>query len=110
MVIKKEHNCPNCAAPVTDYICPYCGTAFIDFASIDNEKPCYIRMKYDNHIVEAKVILDSMSITQHDYEPTMYVLHDPCLYISKQPQCDIDISMHTISMDDGAILKHYRLE
>lgn len=25
---KKPHNCPNCGAPITSYICEYCGTAF----------------------------------------------------------------------------------
>lgn len=25
---KKPHNCPNCGAPITSYICEYCGTEF----------------------------------------------------------------------------------
>lgn len=24
----KDHNCPNCGAPITGNICPYCGTRF----------------------------------------------------------------------------------
>ena len=25
---KKQVNCPNCGAPITDTKCPYCGTSF----------------------------------------------------------------------------------
>lgn len=25
---KKIYNCPNCGAPITSYICEYCGTEF----------------------------------------------------------------------------------
>lgn len=39
-------NCPNCAAPITDMICPYCGTRVIDCSEIDISNPQYFKFKF----------------------------------------------------------------
>ena len=107
----KEHNCPNCAAPIHDVECPYCGTLFIDFASMDIDHPFFIRFKHDNQITEAKVNLRAISFTQSsDYINTVYDLHSPELYLSADPVYEIAADMITIPMEDNIMLKHYRLE
>lgn len=107
----KEHNCPNCAAPIHDVECPYCGTLFIDFASMDIDRPFFIRFKYDGMVAEAKVRMQSINVFSEKYAlPLQYDLHSPELYISKDPPCNISIDTKTSPMKDGTMLKFYRLE
>ena len=40
--MRENLNCPNCGAPITQTVCPYCGTVFYDFTVIDADKPSYI--------------------------------------------------------------------
>ena len=40
----KELNCPNCGAPIIDNICPYCGTYFYDFATLEIGKVGHIKI------------------------------------------------------------------
>ena len=35
--MENELNCPNCGAPITSKICPYCGTTFINYIDKDEE-------------------------------------------------------------------------
>lgn len=55
-------NCPNCGAPIAGDRCPYCGTVFYDFASIDMDKPSYIKMRLNGHVVMFKGILRNVDI------------------------------------------------
>ena len=35
--MKNRLNCPNCGAPITSKICPYCGTTFINYIDRDED-------------------------------------------------------------------------
>lgn len=50
-------NCPNCGAPINVDLCPYCGTAFIDWSCVDERKPNWIKIKLDGKIVLIKAYL-----------------------------------------------------
>lgn len=41
-------NCPNCAAPIQDDICPYCGSVFLDWAAFDVKRPTFVKIKDRN--------------------------------------------------------------
>lgn len=56
-------NCPNCGAPIAGDRCPYCGTVFYDFASIDMDKPSYIKMRLNGHVVIFKAVLQNVETT-----------------------------------------------
>ena len=60
-------NCPNCGAPIESERCPYCGTVFIDFASMDADKPFYMKIKQNGEVFIVKVRLNSMEITQGEF-------------------------------------------
>ena len=62
MASKKQLNCPNCGAPITSSTCPYCGSIFYDFVSLDCDKPTYVRVKWYNQIVTARVLLKNISL------------------------------------------------
>lgn len=57
-------NCPNCGAPIAGDRCPYCGTVFYDFASIDMDKPSYIKMRLNGHVVMFKGILRNVEVNR----------------------------------------------
>lgn len=55
-------NCPNCGAPIETEKCPYCGTMFVDFATMDADKPFYMKVKKDGKIYILKVMMSSMEL------------------------------------------------
>ena len=59
-------NCPNCGAPIKTDKCPYCGTAFIDFACISEDDPFFMKIRHGGttHIVRAQ--LNSICMEPHD--------------------------------------------
>lgn len=72
--MKKLLNCPNCGAPITAVECPYCGTLFYDFASIDLDKPSYLRVNVGGTTCLFRARLDSCTLqmsTQEVPELTM---------------------------------------
>lgn len=61
-------NCPNCGAPIVGDRCLYCGTVFYDFAAIDMDKPSYIKMRLNGHVVIFKGILRNVDIEMASYQ------------------------------------------
>ena len=65
--MKKQNNCPNCGAAITEEKCPYCGVLFYDFAAMEMDKPFYIKFRNGPKVYRAKVLLDSLNI-RHDMD------------------------------------------
>lgn len=65
--MKKQNNCPNCGAAITEEKCPYCGVLFYDFAAMELNKPFYIKFRNGSRVYRAKVLLDSLNI-HHDMD------------------------------------------
>ena len=89
------YNCPNCGAPINADVCPYCGTAFLDWSAIDISKPNWIKLKIDGRIVIIKALINTFNI---DYG---YDRLEPCIFADDQRyhpikpmnELDIDISL-----------------
>lgn len=60
--MRDKLNCPNCGAPIIGTECPYCGTVFYDFATLDSMKPTYVRMKWHGVIIVAHVLMQSATM------------------------------------------------
>lgn len=58
-----KRNCPNCGAPITSEKCPYCGTVFMDFGSIDADKPFFLKIKHNGECYICRVILRSTEVS-----------------------------------------------
>ena len=72
--MRDKLNCPNCGAPITSTECPYCGTVFYDFATLDSTRPTYIRMVWNDRIVTSRVVMRKASINiEPDVFPTMEI-------------------------------------
>lgn len=89
----KELNCPNCGAPITDVTCPYCGTVFYDFASIRDDKPTYIRIKFndDYMVFRARMNVATINISSYDALP------------------DVDINFTVFPDDKGVYLEQRKV-
>lgn len=60
--MRDKLNCPNCGAPITDAECPYCGSVFYDFATLDSKRPTYVRMKWNDSIITVRALMMSAAI------------------------------------------------
>ena len=89
--MRSKLNCPNCGAPITSTECPYCGSIFYDFATLDSRKPTYIRMVWNDQIITARAVMRSATVTiEHDALPTM------------------EIEFMAVPDDDGVTIKQER--
>lgn len=63
-----DRNCPNCGAPYDADLskCPYCGTSYFDMSCIDigERRPFYLRLRYGDYILTAKVVAELTTIEQ----------------------------------------------
>lgn len=56
-------NCPNCGAPVSSFECPYCGTAFLDFCTVDMDRPFVMRVRAsDGKVYKFKALMPLMNV------------------------------------------------
>lgn len=69
--MRSKLNCPNCGAPITGIECPYCGSVFYDFVTLDSTKPTYIRMVWNDQIITSRVVMRGASISM---EPDAFPL------------------------------------
>jgi hypothetical protein len=52
--MRDKLNCPNCGAPLDGDKCAFCGTTFYDFSSIEDGKPCYMRIRTNQFYHDGK--------------------------------------------------------
>ena len=60
--MREKTNCPNCGAPINSTVCPYCGTAFYDFATLDDERPTYIQAKIGGQLLMFRAMANIATI------------------------------------------------
>lgn len=91
-------NCPNCAAPITSDICPYCGSVFLDWASFDMERPTFVKIKDGfGHINLVKIKLKHARFNV-DYED-----NSTCIYADNEPIITLSRPSYTIDAEFDAI-------
>ena len=88
--MKERYNCPNCGAPIESTRCPYCGTVFYDFATINVDEPTYIRLKVNDRILIFKAFVGETRINHS---------------IDELPTANIEF---VLLPDDGVILSERR--
>lgn len=102
--MREQLNCPNCGAPVTSEKCAYCGTLFYDFSVIDVDKPCYLKIKYQNAIimVQAKVTHSELNMTTNT--TTAYDIWGvPRLTFPSSRELDLSLEFNCIPFDNGVL-------
>ena len=91
----ESFNCPNCGAPINGDLCPYCGTAFIDWSAIDIHKPNWIKVKFDDKIVLVKAILANASV-HADYSEPIYYVDNVAVRVKADPHIEIESTLTCI--------------
>lgn len=102
-------NCPNCAAPITSDICPYCGSVFLDWASFDMKRPTFVKVKDDfGHVnlVKIKLKRARFNVEYEDDSACIYADNEPIITLSK-PSYSIDAEFDAIPFDIS-VGKHER--
>lgn len=104
--MREELNCPNCGAPITSEKCEYCGTLFYDFSAIDVDKPCYLKIKYQNAIVmvRAKVRRSELNMTTEPYV-AYDALGSPRITFQSSQSLDLSLEFDCVSFDNGALVQ-----
>lgn len=94
-------NCPNCGAPISSEKCPYCGTVFYDFSTIELNQPAYIKIKHDGEIILCKAILRECRFAlRNDYSDWQPLGGNVCHVITGQ-QAEIDMNFSVVYDEKG---------
>lgn len=113
--MRDKLNCPNCGAPLDGEKCPYCGTTFYDFSSIEDGKPCYIRIRtnalcHDGKNVSTLITMRAIprieDITQ-SLENVNYCggAGDKKLSMVQNRSLHMGVSFEGMPSDDGSLMK-----
>lgn len=106
MMSKKRLNCPNCGAPITGIRCEYCGTQFLDFATIDMDEPFYIRIKQGNGLMTCKAMVKEFNV--HCEPPEFDILYARDLPFYRPNisgnRMDMELRMESVVHDSNNIL------
>lgn len=87
-----QFNCPNCGAPISGDICPYCGTAFIDWSCIDERKANFIKVKFNGRIHLMKVHMISLGFNYNTPETALWC--DDQVYCSiRKPELNLHMDL-----------------
>lgn len=84
-----QFNCPNCGAPIASDICPYCGTAFLDWSCIDEQKASFVKVKFNGKIHLMKVHMMSFEFVYNTPETALWA--DDQIYYSIRKQ---ELNLH----------------
>lgn len=91
----EQFNCPNCGAPIASDICPYCGTAFLDWSCLELHKNNWIKIKIDGKICLIKATLMRFGIDYDDSSDNdliVYTNNHP-MYFSNTPTLDLHLNL-----------------
>lgn len=105
MAQRKELNCPNCGAPIAADKCPYCGTVFWDFASIDMKALNYIKIKYNGKVYACRAYLTEQTVkTEPDYELSTTQDGRPYM-VSVMPNVTMQLTFQVVPDDENILYR-----
>ena len=104
--MREQLNCPNCGAPITSERCEYCGSMFYDFSAIEIDKPCYLKIKYDNNIIMVRAICKAASIeVTRDTSDVFDALGSKLLSFITQTNMDLSMSFSCVPFDNNNLME-----
>lgn len=106
--MKEQLNCPNCGMPITGTQCEYCGTLFYDFATLDCDKPTYVRVKWQDQILAFQAAVRDFGITLSSDPITYYADNNP-VYIPNN-NMTVNLTMESLPDDRGVLLERRKIK
>lgn len=91
--------------------CPNCGAVFIDFASMDMDKPFYLKIKSNGKVMTCRARIEHADLTT-SWDNKMCALYADDLVVETlafPPKHYLDVQMVLVE-DNGVIAKEYDLE
>lgn len=88
----KQYNCPNCGAPISSDICPYCGTAFLDWSCLELNKDNWIKIKINGKVCLIKAAFSHLGVEFNSDQQTLYSDNTPYI-IAERPTLDLHIDL-----------------
>lgn len=104
--MREQTNCPNCGAPIVSEKCAYCGTLFYDFSTIDMDKPCYIKIKYQNAIVMVKAKVRHSELNMITESQTAYDCFGvPIITLPSSQHLDLSLEFDCVPFDNNVLMQ-----
>lgn len=76
--------CPECGGVLNSDRCQFCGAVIVDMASIDLNKPFFLKFKSKNDMVyRAKCVVDTLNIRRPDELSTLYYDDNPFMHFHR---------------------------
>lgn len=97
--MKKTINCPNCGSPIQEDQCRFCGSVFLDWSTIDFDKPVFIKFKKNGRVFRAKCRLREFSINNPS-EPQSLYFADKVSYIVRNEPPEIKLSLDVVPVEN----------
>lgn len=101
----RNYKCPVCGAPVEGEKCEYCGCVIYDFAVIDFEHPCYIKLRVPyngkEYIMTTKVICQTDCSIELQTDQLNYIDFDGRIIKPVIKSKTMDIRLHLTAMTDN---------
>lgn len=88
-----QFNCPNCGAPISDDICPYCGTAFLDWSCLDERKANWIKINFNGQIHLVKAHMTYLGFEYSMPETTLFADNKKYYSILGNEELEIHIDL-----------------
>ena len=105
--MKTITNCLNCGAPLHGDVCKYCGTTYYDFSSMEINKPCYLKIKFDDKNIIFKAVPTNIDINVNTNSTDILGNNQNILERISQNTMDINVQLCAVYDKDGTI---FRLE
>ena len=104
--MREQLNCPNCGAPIVSEKCAYCGTLFYDFSTIDVDKPCYLKIKYQNAVVMLKAKVRRSELNMTTESTTAYdILGVPIVKFPSSQSLDLSLDFECVPFDNNVLVQ-----
>lgn len=100
---KFDGKCPNCGAPLTGDHCEYCGIIIYDYACINANEPCFIKLRQNNKVIICKAAVESLDIAVNECGPRFYADNN---VIVPLPKTEMHITVNfQVFAEDGILYK-----
>lgn len=93
--------CPECGGVLNGDRCQFCGAVIIDMASIDLEKPFYLKFIKGAFVYRSKCIVDSIEIDHSIEQPQLYCENGPMVSLRRYRPPTISMNMTVIPSTNG---------
>lgn len=78
--------CPECGGILNGDRCQFCGAVIIDMASIDLDKPFFLKFKSKNDkIYRAKCVVNTLNVVRPEELSTLYYDNKPFMHFHRTP-------------------------